>query len=142
MGKERGSLKGITVLVCEDNKVSQMLAQRILEKHGYKVLIAADGKEGIEAYCGNPVSVVIMDLHMPEKDGFETAREIRAIEARDGRRRVLIAAMSASSESCEKQNCLDAGMDAYIAKPIRIEEIERLLMGSMEKSAVPPEGAE
>jgi two-component system, sensor histidine kinase and response regulator len=122
-----------TVLLVEDVAVNQMLAQRILEKAGHKVIVADNGREGVAMLAEQPFDVVLMDVQMPEMDGFEAAKAIRARERESGAH-VPIIAMTAYAMTGDRERCLEAGMDGYISKPIRARE----LLNAVEKEWSPP----
>ena len=107
------------VLVAEDNEVNQLLAVRMLERRGYRVGLAANGREAVDAVAGGgDYALVLMDCQMPELDGYEATRAIRAGEAERGEPRTPIVAMTANSMSGDRERCLAAGMDDYLAKPL------------------------
>jgi two-component system sensor histidine kinase/response regulator len=114
------------VLLAEDNAVNQRLAARILEKGGHSVLIAGTGKEAIEILERESVDVVLMDVQMPEMDGFEATKAIRKGESGNARH-VPIIAMTAHAMSSDRERCLASGMDGYISKPIRADDLLRLI---------------
>jgi two-component system sensor histidine kinase/response regulator len=120
-----------TILLVEDVPVNQMLAVRILEKVGHHVVIANNGREGVEALALRAFDLVLMDVQMPEMDGFEAARAIRA-----GGSRVPIVAMTAYAMTGDRDRCLAAGMNGYISKPIRSRElldaVDRYGIGNVE----------
>ena len=105
------------VLVVEDNGLNQKVAILLLERLGMKAEIAKNGLEAIEAINHRQFSVILMDCHMPEMDGFEATAAIRAIQASRGDYTPIIAVTALTSEN-DRQRCLDAGMDDYLAKPI------------------------
>jgi signal transduction histidine kinase/CheY-like chemotaxis protein/HPt (histidine-containing phosphotransfer) domain-containing protein len=113
------------VLVAEDNVVSQRVAMRMLEGLGYAVDLAANGQEAVDALRLRSYAAVFMDGQMPVMDGYEAARAIRALEGAD--RRTPIIAISASAMPADRQRCVDAGMDDFIAKPVMPEQLERAL---------------
>jgi signal transduction histidine kinase/DNA-binding response OmpR family regulator len=113
------------VLVVEDNLVNQRVAALILERLGFVADIAADGAEGVEAVERTPYLAVLMDCQMPGTDGFEATRQIRRSEA--GARHVPIIAMTAGAMEGDRKRCLAAGMDDYVAKPVRPEDLEAML---------------
>jgi CheY-like chemotaxis protein len=119
----------IRVLVAEDNVVNQKVAVRMLEKLGLRADVAADGREAVDLFALLPYDLVLMDCQMPEMDGYEAAREIRKHEAPD--RRVVIVAMTADAMAGARDQCLRAGMDDYIAKPIRMEDLAAILNKSL-----------
>jgi two-component system sensor histidine kinase/response regulator len=112
--------------LAEDNAVNQKIACRVLEKQGHQVTIAPDGREALAALERENFDVVLMDVQMPEMDGFETTAAIRVRE-RDTGKRLPIIAMTAHAMQGDRERCLAAGMDGYIAKPIRVRELIELL---------------
>jgi two-component system sensor histidine kinase/response regulator len=110
------------VLLAEDNAVNRTLAVRLLEKRGYIVSVAADGREALAALETEDFDVVLMDVQMPEMDGFQATAAIRKNEERTGKH-IPIVAMTAHALKSDEQRCLSAGMDAYISKPIRTNEL-------------------
>jgi CheY-like chemotaxis protein len=103
---------GLKVLVVDDNAVNRLVAQRLLERTGCQVTSATGASEALAA---GPVDVVLMDVHMPELDGLEATRRLRA---RPGGEAPLIIGVSASAASEDIQSCLEAGMDDFLAKPV------------------------
>ena len=125
--------RSLRILLVEDNPVNQRLAQRLLEKRGHQVFIAGDGRQALEAATREAVfDLILMDVQMPELDGLDATRAIRKLEGPD-RRSVPIIAMTAFAMKGDRDRCLDAGMDGYIAKPIDPLELcatlERLSAG-------------
>ncbi len=114
------------VLVVEDNAVNQKLAVVILEKLGYNAELAQNGREAVEAVESGEYCAVLMDCQMPEMDGFEASRTIRQREAQRGGH-IPIVAMTAHALQGDEERCLEAGMDAYLAKPIRPEQVRQVL---------------
>ncbi|MGA8075068.1 MAG: response regulator, partial [Candidatus Acidiferrales bacterium] len=118
------------VLLAEDNAVNQTLALRLLEKRGYTVAIAGDGRQALEAFEKEDFDLVLMDIQMPVMGGLEATAAIRELERPSGRHTPIIA-MTAHALAGDEERYLSAGMDAYIAKPIRTSEmfatIERFL---------------
>jgi CheY-like chemotaxis protein len=135
----RESRGKLNVLLAEDNKVNQVLAIRLLEKRGYTVALAESGQAAIDAYEKQPFDLVLMDIQMPLMSGFEATRVIRARESAIGRRTPIIA-MTANAMTGDREKCLEAGMDAYISKPLNIAElfdtIEKLVSSPAETSLV------
>jgi two-component system, sensor histidine kinase and response regulator len=110
------------VLLAEDNVVNQTLAVRLLEKRGYTVLVVGDGRAALAALEKNSFDVVLMDIQMPDMDGFAATAAIRAKETSTGGH-IPIIAMTAHALKGDQERCLSAGMDAYISKPIRTSEL-------------------
>ena len=123
-------LRPLHVLLAEDSLVNQKLAVGLLEKHGHAVVVANHGKEAVAAFESENFDLILMDVQMPEMDGFEATAAIRAKEKRAGTR-IPIIAMTAHAMKGDRERCLEAGMDDYVAKPIRakqlFERIESLL---------------
>jgi two-component system, sensor histidine kinase and response regulator len=109
-------------LLAEDNKVNQMLAVRLLEKHGYSVSVAPNGREALSALAKEEFDLVLMDVQMPEMDGLEATKAIRENEKTSGRHLTIIA-MTAHALKGDQEKCLSAGMDGYVSKPIRTAEL-------------------
>lgn len=114
------------ILVAEDNAVNQKLAIHMLEKFGYRADVVADGREALEALSRIRYSAILMDCQMPELDGFEATKEIRARENFAGTHTPIIA-MTANAMRGDKERCLEAGMDDYLAKPVKPEELKAVL---------------
>ncbi|HYL11032.1 MAG TPA: two-component regulator propeller domain-containing protein [Candidatus Acidoferrales bacterium] len=110
------------ILLAEDNPVNQTLALRLLEKRGYTVTVVGDGRAALQALEREPFDLVLMDVQMPELDGFQATGAIRAKEKSTGSRHIPIVAMTAHALKGDEERCLSAGMDAYISKPIRTSD--------------------
>lgn len=121
----RLSRLGLRVLLAEDNIVNQRLAVRILEKQGYTVGVAGTGVEALAALEDGSFDLVLMDVQMPDMDGLKATAAIRDREKATGHH-IPIIAMTAHALKGDEQRCLDAGMDAYIAKPIHTRELLEL----------------
>ncbi len=114
------------ILVAEDNIVNQRLAARLLEREGHQVEIAASGRQVLELLSQKRFDLVLMDLQMPEMDGLEAAAHIRRKERGSGQRIPIVAVTAQASES-DRQRCFEAGMDAYVTKPVRVPELMSMI---------------
>ena len=127
---EGASLKPLKVILAEDNPVNQKFALRVLQKNGHTVEVAGTGKEALDAWQKGPCDVILMDVQMPDMDGFEATARIREQESGSGRRTPIVA-MTAHAMKGDRERCLEAGMDGYVTKPIKatamFAEIERVL---------------
>ena len=108
----------LRILLAEDNVVNQRLAVKVLTKRGYHVVVAANGKEAVAEFEKEPFDVILMDVQMPEMDGFEATAVIREKEKEKGGH-IPIIAMTAHAMKGDRERCLEAGMDEYVSKPIR-----------------------
>ncbi|MDR9826450.1 response regulator [Vibrio sp. FNV 38] len=116
--------KSEKVMLVEDNRVNQMVASLLLEKAGYQFQIANNGQEAINTYINEgDFDIILMDCMMPIKDGFDATKEIRAYEEKQGLERTPIIALTASVIDDDIQRCFDSGMDAYVPKPIKKENL-------------------
>lgn len=117
---------GLRILLAEDNAVNRMLATRILEKKGHTVVATINGLEAIAALEKHNFDLVLMDVQMPEVDGFDATAAIRLKEKTTGRHQPIVA-MTAHAMKGDEERCLAAGMDGYMSKPIRQEELDVIL---------------
>ena len=113
---------GLRVLLAEDNAVNQKLATRLLERRGHAVTVASNGRQALEIPDKQSFDLVVLDISMPEMDGFEAAAAIRAREKTSGAR-IPILAMTAHAMKGDREKCLAAGMDGYVAKPVRAAQL-------------------
>jgi len=113
-------------LLAEDNVVNQRLLLRLLEREGFEVDVAANGREAVEMFSAFGYDVVLMDCHMPEMDGLAAVAEMRRYDAGAGRHTPVVA-ITASAGYGDRERCLAAGMDDYIAKPIEVENLRSVL---------------
>jgi CheY-like chemotaxis protein len=116
------------ILVAEDNLVNQMVAARLLERRGHQVAVAATGREAVAAVERERFDLVLMDVQMPEMDGFEATAAIRQAEAGTGRH-LPILAMTARAMKGDAEHCRLAGMDGYLSKPIRSADLYAIVDG-------------
>jgi CheY-like chemotaxis protein len=116
--------KPLRILLAEDNPANRKLAIYILEQHGHSVESAADGQQAVDLSRQRRYDAIFMDIQMPGMDGIEATKIIRMDEA--GERRIPIIAMTAHAMNEDRNYCLEAGMDAYLSKPINAQEMVRL----------------
>ena len=116
-----------TLLLVEDNAINQQVAKRILIKMGFNVDTAADGFEAVQAYKQGYYAAILMDCQMPGMDGFEATRKIREWEQQQAREQTPIIAVTANAMEGDRERCLEAGMDDYLAKPIKRDRLAELL---------------
>ena len=119
---QHGREKAMNILVAEDNPVNQKLLRLMLEMHGHHVRVTADGQEAVAVYESEEIDLVLMDVQMPGMNGFEATTTIRDLEKNTGRH-VPIIAVTAHVMPGYKEECLKAGMDNYLAKPFRMQEL-------------------
>ena len=119
----RGKNTGLSILLAEDHQVNQVLVTRLLEKEGYTVSVARNGREAFEARQTRDFDLILMDMQMPEMDGLEATEAIRAWEARHGGS-IPILALTANAMQGDGEKCLEAGMNGYLSKPVRIQDLK------------------
>jgi PAS domain S-box-containing protein len=124
--ERRDAADGLRVLVAEDNAVNQKLIVRLLEKRGHRVTLAGNGREAVDAAERESFDLVLMDMQMPEMDGFEATAMIRVRERQSGQH-LPIVALTAHAMKGDREKCLAGGMDDYLSKPIQPAELEEVL---------------
>jgi len=129
-----GDRHPLRILLAEDQAANQKLALRLLQRMGYAADLAGNGLEAIAALEAATYDLVLMDVHMPDCDGLEATRRIRA--RWPGTARPRIVAMTASAMAGDREACLAAGMDDYISKPIRLDDLTAALEGTASRGAV------
>jgi PAS domain S-box-containing protein len=117
----------LDVLLVEDHPINQKLATNLLERWGHRVTLAENGKLAVEVMRGRRFDIVLMDMMMPVMDGLEATRQIRVAEMENSVPRTPIIAMTANAMQGDRENCLEVGMDDYIAKPIKSQDLQQLL---------------
>jgi CheY-like chemotaxis protein len=124
-GEPRGDPNSPLVLVVEDSPVNRLVAVHVLERCGFRAHVVNDGREALQALSTQTYDAVLMDCQMPNIDGYEATRELRRRE--DGTRHTPVIAMTAHAMTGDRDRCLAAGMDDYIAKPVRSQTLVEVL---------------
>ena len=127
-------LKPLNILLAEDSLMNQRLAVALLKKYGHSVTVAVNGKEAVTALASQDFDAVLMDVEMPEMDGYEATAVIRVQERKSGGH-IPIIAMTAHAMKGDREHCLESGMDDYISKPIRIHQLLDKLKSVFDKPA-------
>jgi CheY-like chemotaxis protein/HPt (histidine-containing phosphotransfer) domain-containing protein len=142
--KSRMPRRSLKILVAEDTPFNQTFILRLLEKNGHQPILVENGRQALEAFNPDTFDVVLMDVQMPELDGFEATREIRKLEAGSGSHMPIIA-MTAYATEGDRERCLEAGMDDYVSKPISasklFQAIDALVPAEAEEQASPSGGS-
>ncbi|MEC7839173.1 MAG: response regulator [Chlamydiota bacterium] len=115
------------VLVADDYPINLELTKEMLEMMDCDVDIAEDGAEALECYNDNAYNIIFLDIQMPGKDGYEVCREIRKIEKEQNKPSTAIVALTANAMAEDRDLCLAAGMDEYLAKPVRGQDLVKIL---------------
>ncbi|WP_397411343.1 ATP-binding protein [Polaromonas sp.] len=118
-----GTKEELPVLVVEDNLINQTLVMTLLQRGGYRVTLASTGREAVEKFLMHRFCIILMDMQMPDLDGIEATKAIRLLERKQERLRTPIVAMTANAMRGDRERCLEAGMDNYLAKPIKTAEL-------------------
>jgi CheY-like chemotaxis protein len=127
------AIRSLRVLVAEDNLINQRVVTRFLERDGHTTELASDGREAVAAFQRHSFDVILMDVQMPEMDGLTATREIRKLERSLGIHTPIIA-LTAHSVDGDRERCIEAGMDGFVSKPIRIAELRAALAASVQES--------
>jgi CheY-like chemotaxis protein len=123
---------GLSILVAEDNEINALLMRSLLTKSGHRTVIATHGGEALESWlaarsAGTPYDLILMDLQMPQLDGIEAAKRIRAHEASESGRRTPILALTANTLVEDRYACFEAGMDGFLIKPLDRDKLAEAL---------------
>ncbi len=124
----------IRILLAEDNVINQKVAITILKKLGYRVDIAANGKEAVQALEMIPYNMVLMDCQMPQMDGYDATREIRNPDSKVLNHNIIIVAMTANAMKEDRERCLEVGMDDYLSKPVKPLKLDNILKKWLSKN--------
>ncbi|MCU0791872.1 MAG: PAS domain S-box protein [Opitutaceae bacterium] len=130
--------KPLRLLVVEDNETNQLVAQRLLGSMGYSLAVAANGEEGLRKLAAERFDVVFMDCQMPVMDGYTATRKIRAGEVPGLDTSIPVVALTAYAQPSDRDKCLAAGMSDYVAKPLRLAELQAVLRRCLGEDAVVP----
>jgi CheY-like chemotaxis protein len=122
----REARRSLHILVAEDNPVNQKVITRVLEKQGHLAELACNGREAVEMAFTNSFDLIFMDVQMPEMDGLSATSEIRSREQNTGRH-VPIFAMTAHAMAGDADQCMSAGMDGYLSKPVNLDKLRKIL---------------
>ncbi len=138
LDQRQAAASPLQILLCDDNSINQKVAARILQQLGYKPDIVANGREALDALDKNNYDLIFMDVMMPEMDGLEATREIRSRQknalAKNYHSPIVIIAMTAQAMQGDREKCLAAGMDDYLAKPIRPGDVSNMIAKWSKKS--------
>ena len=118
---------GVSVLLVEDNRTNQVIAQKMLHKLGVEPRLVGNGEEALSTYVSEPADLIFMDVSMPVMNGLEATKYIRAFERQNNMTPSLIVALTAHASDKDRTACLSAGMDRFISKPVKIEHLARAL---------------
>ena len=127
-------MDSLNILLAEDHRLNRRLALTLLERRGHRVTVAVDGVEALDAIERGPFDLVLMDIHMPNMDGLEATRRIRAADAPWST--VPIIAVTALSSPDDRERCFAAGVDEFVEKPLRIELLEEAIRRVIDRPAV------
>jgi len=120
----------LRIMVADDNHINQKVVASLLKKMGHRADVVGNGKEALEAFKLVPYDILFMDVQMPEMDGFEVCRQIRALEQKKGQHTPIIA-ITAHARKADREKCLAAGMDDYVSKPIKPRDLKAALARRM-----------
>jgi CheY-like chemotaxis protein len=140
-GEVKKDTKKAPILLAEDNLVNQKIALTMLKKLGYLADLASNGVEALRAVENQKYSLIFMDVQMPEMDGLEATRQIRAFEKASSAAETPIVAMTAHAMTGDREKCLQAGMNDYLTKPVQPSELKRILALWVEERSMDKKGS-
>jgi len=120
------------VLVAEDNEMNMLIMREMLSQAGLKIIEACNGKETLDKYHENSVDLILLDIHMPEMDGFEVTNSIREFEKNISKYTPIVA-ITADALKTDKEKCIRAGMDDYISKPYTNDTVMEVVIRMLAK---------
>ncbi len=123
---ETAAQRALKILVAEDNPVNQKFVQVVLNKAGHQVTAVTNGKQAVEAVRNQSFDLILMDVQMPEMDGYEATGLIRKYQVKTGKFTPIVA-MTANAMKGDREKCLEAGMDDYLSKPVKVRELLDIL---------------
>jgi two-component system sensor histidine kinase/response regulator len=126
--------QSLRILVAEDNAINQLLAVGLLEGMGHRATIAVNGLEAVSKWEQEEFDLILMDVQMPELDGFGATQRIRQAEAAKGTHARIIA-MTAHAMAGDRERCLQAGMDDYVSKPVSRKSLEQVIANGTQSLA-------
>jgi CheY-like chemotaxis protein len=129
--------KKLRILLAEDNAINQRITRSLLERRGHSVTLTTNGRQAFEQWEQRPFDVILMDVQMPEMDGFEATGLIRQQEKISGQR-IPIIALTAHALTGYEERCLNAGMDSYVTKPIQAQQLFQAIEGVIAKGRAMP----
>lgn len=115
--------EGTKVLIAEDNEMNLKILKIILDKNGFQYEIAQNGIEAISKYMSGIFNLILMDCQMPEMDGLQASQRIREFETKENKKRITILAMTANAMKGDREKCIESGMDDFIAKPFKSQDL-------------------
>jgi CheY-like chemotaxis protein len=131
-----GEQNPATILVVDDDPINRKLMLHMIDKLGSVAQAVSSGEQALAAFTSGKFELILMDIQMPEMDGLETTRQIRGIESREGLHPVRISAVTANSADSDRTACFTAGMDDFLAKPIHLEELEKVVQRAVASARI------
>lgn len=138
MNTSAPSMRQLNILLAEDNSINQKVALLMLERAGHNVTIVEDGEKAVAAWRMGHFDMILMDVMMPKLSGIEATRHIRLAESGTSSR-IPIVALTANAMHCDQEQCLDAGMDGYLVKPLRLDQLHHEIERAWLANKKPPE---